>query len=327
MVLKRKSLNPKAKRPLYPRNIPQIASIIRQQLNRSGDCIFLYDSAGELVVDSNGQAICVQEGVIVTRNFTTLKSSGSQRFNIPQVLSGTSITMDVYPTNGNAGLPLGAPAVTNNVYQTITFTLTGNMDYIGFDGVDYFDGIPANVLVDGRIYKIDEDWTGPSTVLVDSSGNNQDGTAVNITSADKEEFTQSNGDWFGAELVTNGGFDNGITDWLAGRSSILSNVSGKLRVDNTIASGYGYQSNAVGVGVFQAKVEAYAGTINTDVRIGSGPEAAGYGRFNAAGNQIIETNITSTSANVVFSLFANGGGLGDYAEFDNVSLKRLLEVV
>tara|TARA_R110000850_G_scaffold269167_2_gene401012 strand:- start:9008 stop:9829 length:822 start_codon:yes stop_codon:yes gene_type:complete len=112
---------------------------------------------------------------LVQRFFTTTTVSGSQHWTIPQVLSGESITMDVYPTNGNTGLPTGAPAVTDNVYQTITFTLTGNMDYINRNGASYFNGITANVLVDGRIYKIDEDWAGQSTVLKNSSavlGNN-----------------------------------------------------------------------------------------------------------------------------------------------------------
>jgi hypothetical protein len=39
-----------------------------------------------------------------------------------------------------------------------------------------------------RSYAIDEDWSGGSTVLVDSIGG-QNGTAVNITDADAEEFT------------------------------------------------------------------------------------------------------------------------------------------
>lgn len=138
------------------------------------------------------------------RFFTTTVPAGSMHWIIPQVLSGKVVTMYVYPTNGNVGLPPGAPVVTNNVFQTITFTLTGNMDFIAREGANFFAGIIANTFVDGRIYRGNENFANGS-VLIDSSGNGQNGTAVNISESDL--FTlQSNGDYLGVDVAVNGDF-------------------------------------------------------------------------------------------------------------------------
>lgn len=56
----------------------------------------------------------------------------------------------------------------------------------------YSSMVVANVKIidsSNRNYPITETWIGPSTVLNDTSGNNQDGTAVNVDSDDSEPFT------------------------------------------------------------------------------------------------------------------------------------------
>jgi len=147
---------------------------------------------------------------VISRFFTPLDSSVTQYFGIPQIPSGTEITMFVYPTNGNVGLPLGAPAVTNNIFQIITFTLTANMDFIGRENTNYFDGFIADVVGGGRIYAIAENF-GATSVLIDTGGTGQNGTAQNI-STDSPFFTkQSDGNWLGVELITQAVWENPST--------------------------------------------------------------------------------------------------------------------
>ncbi len=81
-------------------------------------------------------------------------------------------------------------------------TLAGTMT-LGLIGANnapsnFWNGILANLKIwDGgnrttgtliRNYKIDETWDGPSTVAVDSGSDGSNGTAVNITSSDSENF-------------------------------------------------------------------------------------------------------------------------------------------
>ena len=64
-------------------------------------------------------------------------------------------------------------------------------DLIGIAGFgNGWSGIIANMDINGkeRFYKLDETWDGPSTVAVDSGSDGSNGTAVNITSSDSENF-------------------------------------------------------------------------------------------------------------------------------------------
>lgn len=103
--------------------------------------------------------------------------------------------------------------VTVTVDETLFITTSesgsSTWDRIGTagNGTQSFNGIIANIpMVDvatlERIYNIKESWAGGSTNLIDSSGNGQDGVAVNITEANADLFTlQSNGDYLGAQMV------------------------------------------------------------------------------------------------------------------------------
>ena len=63
------------------------------------------------------------------------------------------VTMEVYPTNGNAGLPVEAPAVTNGSLQTIGWLHTGQMTSIGAG----FEGIIKSIkLGDDRHYVVND---------------------------------------------------------------------------------------------------------------------------------------------------------------------------
>ncbi len=79
----------------------------------------------------------------------------------------------------------------NQTALTATIATVGRRNV----GADYFDGIIANLkITDGTKlidWAIDEDWVGPSTVVVNTGtlGAAGNGTAVNITSSDAENFT------------------------------------------------------------------------------------------------------------------------------------------
>lgn len=100
----------------------------------------------------------------VIRNLINFRAVMQSHIAIGQVDSGQSVTMDVYPTSGNTGLPPGAPSVTNNQWQTLTFTLTAVMDYIGRNGNDYFNGFIKNVNVAGRAYPLDDDLINSNVI-------------------------------------------------------------------------------------------------------------------------------------------------------------------
>ena len=80
----------------------------------------------------------------------------------------------------------------------VTTNFSGNLDDLGVGhrgdvGGNDFNGVISDlvVTVNGSIvrwYKLDETWVGPSTVAVDSISGS-DGTAVNITSSDAQNYT------------------------------------------------------------------------------------------------------------------------------------------
>ena len=86
---------------------------------------------------------------------------------------------------------LSVDGVTNTSSESVG---DNNLAFIGRFGTTYLDGVVRNIRfyeagVLKRRYKFDETWSGGSTTLADSSGFGQDGTAVNITDADAENFT------------------------------------------------------------------------------------------------------------------------------------------
>ncbi len=146
------------------------------------------------------------------------------------------------------------------------------------------------------------------------------GTAVNITSADAEQFTQIDAGWLGAELVTNGGFDTD-TGWTKGAGWTIS--GGK-------AIGVGLDSPAKGLsqlGVFtagQRVLFSYEGVLDT-------------GSFSLQdGSSLIFTpngDLTPSRVSVSLPWTPNTTlcSMKRFAEVDNITLdnisaKRLLEV-
>jgi hypothetical protein len=187
------------------------------------------------------------------------------------------IVMDVYPSAGNVGLPTGAPAVTNNVLQTIDFAYTGTISELYKNGASYFAGIMANVkyYLNGtliRDYPLDDNsdilrnratvlggelWNGVSDFPADTNV-----TAATGTTAGASYLTTISGLSGGEDFRFSGqsGFEsvgNGVFVLTAPGSSMQFRSIGVSESGVTIsirqADGYGtvINGNASDWGLFQ----------------------------------------------------------------------------
>jgi len=130
---------------------------------------------------------------------------------------------------------VGSGVVAGNV----TFDLVGQYGGAGFG----FNGILANIGIDDagtliRSYKINENLANGSTII-DSSGNGQNGTAINISESDL--FTlQSNGDYLGVELITQAVWETPSSiggEWAFASNQWTLTGSGALSALRLISSG------------------------------------------------------------------------------------------
>ena len=135
----------------------------------------------------------------------------------------------------------------------------------------------------------------------------------------------------GGELVTNGSFDNGTTGWVAEYQSALSNVNGKLRVTATGVNPYGVQTVS-GLQVGKAYKFTYAPFVKNGTGVWTiilGDRPYGY----QAQYAIVREPALSVGGSIIFTAtttvlnIAMVGGLGtvvgDYADFDNISVKEI----
>lgn len=190
----------------------------------------------------------------------------------------------------------------------------------------FWDGIIANVRITDagtliRDYPIGENWIG-NLILRNAAGTGQEGTAeFNITSADAELFTLIDGDWLGAELVVNGGFDTD-TDWTKGTGwSISSGVAihtagtgannqSMANVPNPLTAGRTYSWSYACTSFTSGSVHMHSGG-----SVFTGSTATSLSSLSGV-TTVVASNLALRSS---FSLDFTG-------EVDNVSVKRILEV-
>ena len=162
-------------------------------------------------------------------------------------------------------------------------------------GVDFFSGVVADaeVYLDGVLlisYPVDEDWVSSTAVINIANPGVDDSTAINITSAESETFTQVASDWLGAELAAASTF-------------------------NFTTTGIGEQVNQTGSGTLGAgqkyKVIADNATANT----------FNFVPFGGAYVSAIDAIAEALSTTVTWE----GNQIGDY-ELSNITVKRILEV-
>jgi hypothetical protein len=130
----------------------------------------------------------------------------------------------------------------------------------------------------------------------------------------------------GPELVVNGDFATGITDWATDSSAVLTHTAtNRLRITSSSAYQYAYQSFPTTVGkphVFT--VEGYPTFPNGwDAWIAGGKGSYQYsgGQTNAQGTASVSITFTPTSSTSWVMLRIRHAGA--YVEFDNVSVKTV----
>lgn len=147
---------------------------------------------------------------LVQRYFTFF-DSGVNAYGEPTSTPAiTRIVMDVYPTNGNAGLPTGAPAVTNNIWQTIDFVFIGNLPDIGRNGAVYFDGYISNLFAyNGASLVVNSpmDDAPSATEFANLADPANPIIKRNIAESEVKPFDQGADGWTGEELWTYGDYN------------------------------------------------------------------------------------------------------------------------
>lgn len=124
------------------------------------------------------------------------------------------------------------------------------------------------------------------------------------------------------ELVSNGTFDTDATGW-TGNNATLSVVAGRLRVTNSSTSaGYAYQAITVETGAtYRIKASLFNGTApNSRFRVGT---AQGGSQYLLETASPVDDTFVATGTTVYVSCPVNSTTSGVYAEFDDISLKKV----
>lgn len=119
------------------------------------------------------------------------------------------------------------------------------------------------------------------------------------------------------EEVSNGDFPVNTSGWTAGNSAILSVVSGRLRVEcNGVSNGFASQTiSGLTVGqTYVTTAEGYDGTVLARMDLDNVVDGSG----NLTDGEV---TFVAAATSVIVQLIAEGTSLGNYAEFDNISLR------
>lgn len=127
----------------------------------------------------------------------------------------------------------------------------------------------------------------------------------------------------GPELTVNGDFTGGTTVGWTASNSVLTVVGGRMRITNNgLAFPQAFQLIPVTIGkTYQYHVEQYAGTAITPFTQLVAQGIGNYIQLNNPG--IFDGQIVATSAGFFFSSFINDATLGNFADFDNFSLREV----
>jgi len=135
------------------------------------------------------------------------------------------------------------------------------------------------------------------------------------------------------EMITNGDFSNGTTDWATISGGALSVVNGRLRVTSSGSFRYAYQAMTTRVGgVYSVTLEATKGTSpNYDSFVGTGLGAGNLvylgagGGSDSQGDTATQSGIftATTTTSYLMLRSRNEGSVTDaFTDFDNVSVKE-----
>jgi hypothetical protein len=150
------------------------------------------------------------------------------------------------------------------------------------------------------------------------------------TTTGREYFKSPAGGWAyyaieggtitGPELITNGTFDAGVTGWTARNGATLSVVGGKLRVTSPNAYGLAHQKITLVAGTtYRVSCEITNGTGPGNVQVGTGIGTTNYVNAAVSGSN----TFVATEAVAYVTLVVNSGSPGTFADFDNISIRRV----
>jgi hypothetical protein len=241
------------------------------------------------------------------------EDSGTKTYNIGALTTGTTpITYGLAPEilgltvvdNGNrtytaTGFSAGTPAPTFSYQWTV-------------DGVN--DGTDSDTFDNNT-----ERATGSLTVTV---------TATNAHNSDQESSSNSIAITpnLGPEMVTNGTFVTNTTGWGAANAAVLSVVSGRMRL--TGGGGTNGQARQTVTAIlpvvgrsYRVSAEIYPGTsIARTLRVGTSTGGTQYGTLSTTGF----IDIVATSTVLMLTCNMADTTVGNYAEYDNISVKEFL---
>jgi hypothetical protein len=168
-------------------------------------------------------------------------------------------------------------------------------------------------------------WYDPSdltTLFTDSAG------TVPVTGV--EQFVglmldKSKGLVLGSELVTNGDFSNGTTNWSVYSASATFAVVGGAGTVTTVTSSGGIYQDFSGLTIgrtYRFSVLVIAGTANAIIQIGTSPFTGAAFQQIGANGQITGVFVASATT-LSISLRVNNASAGQTCSFDNISIREL----
>ena len=259
---------------------------------------------------------------LVQREFRT--NEGDDDFATHPPITVDRIVMDVCPKagNGNTGLPTGAPAVIDNVLQTIDFAYVGVISELYRNGLDYFSGIIANVKYYlGGVLIHTWDVAKEALSEIDLIAGTLL-TFVNSSPSNWGLFDKTATGWIGQELVVNGGFEYDISNWTA-FNSVISHHPNSIRVDDSANAGNdsrAYQDIAITNGIkCRFKFSQYPVSDGSSSYVGV--IGSNFPRLSRGGNGDYSEDIEIVSGASIH-LTVNGTSIVD---FSKVSLKEVLK--
>lgn len=132
--------------------------------------------------------------------------------------------------------------------------------------------------------------------------------------------------WLGDNDIVNGTFNTNTDNWNAIQSAVLTVNNNRLRVTNGDALfGKAEQPTPTILGVHIVRLKSWDGTGTPNLRIGT----------TSSGTQLLSSNVpegehaflfTALSATSYVNVSVNGNTLGQYVEYDNISVQPLIEV-
>ena len=218
-------------------------------------------------------SIRYQDGVVLHNITMSTALPLNMFFTFEVIRSGTILSINALSSSGSV-ISTGSSTVQVNPFTVNTLFRKSVSD-------NFLNGVGANVKITDngnliRDYKIDEDFSTTS-VLIDSSGNGKDGTAVNIDGSGTDLFTKISDGWKGQEL------SNGTTSFPA---------------DTTLTVGVGASAGLV----YRTTISGLSGAEDFRFLGASGFEPVGNGVFDlvSAGSsmQFRSVGVSETGVNI-----------------------------